>query len=110
MAIINRGELVVQGPVRDLLFEREQSVRIESDAPGRVAEVVGSLPYASVVFRDGTSVEARIPGDRMAEVNRLLVQLGIGVRALVPKRSLEEYFLAITEGASDVAPREKAES
>ena len=26
---------------------------------------------------------------------------GIAVDALVPKRSLEEYFLAITEGASD---------
>jgi hypothetical protein len=33
----------------------------------------------------------------------MLVEAGIEVRAILPRRSLEEYFLAITEGASDVA-------
>jgi hypothetical protein len=31
-------------------------------------------------------------------LNRALVRGGVQVKALVPRRSLEEYFLSITEG------------
>jgi ABC-2 type transport system ATP-binding protein len=104
MAIINRGKLVVQGSVRDLLSDRDVKVHIEAEPPERAREVVAGLPFATDVVRKGKTIEAKIPPDRLAEVNRLLVQLGIEVRALVPKRSLEEYFLTITEGISEVTP------
>lgn len=105
MAIINRGKLVVQGKVTDILNQADLGVRIESDRPDRTAEVVAALPYARAVERRDWVVHVTLPRERLAEVNRLLVQMGIGVRAFVPRRSLEDYFLAITEGASEVAPR-----
>jgi hypothetical protein len=46
-------------------------------------------------------IECSMPRERVADMNRLLVQANIPVHALVPKRSLEEFFLSITEGASD---------
>jgi ABC-type multidrug transport system ATPase subunit len=107
MAIINHGELVVQGSVRDLLFEREQVIRIEAELPEKAVEILGSLRYVSGIAREGGAVEARFPHERAAEVNRLLVQFGVGVKAFVPKRSLEEFFLNITEGASEVAPQRR---
>ncbi len=105
MAIINRGKLVIQGKVTDILNQAEVGVRIETDRPDRTAEVVAALPYARAVEREDRTVHVTLPRERLAEVNRLLVQTGVGVHAFVPKSSLEDYFLAITEGASDVAPR-----
>jgi ABC-type multidrug transport system ATPase subunit len=105
MAIINRGKLVIQGKVSEILNQAEVGVRIETDRPDRTAEVVAGLPYARTVVREDRTVHVTLPQERLAEVNRLLIQLGIDVRAFVPKRSLEDYFLAITEGVSDVAPR-----
>jgi hypothetical protein len=91
--------------VSEILNQAEVGVRIETDRPEQAAEIVAGLPYAHTVSREDRTVHVTLPQGRLAEVNRLLVELGIGVRAFVPKRSLEDYFLAITEGASDVAPR-----
>ncbi len=107
MAIINRGKLVIQGKVKEILNQAEVGVRIETDLPGRAAEIVAGLPFARGVEREEGAVHVTLPRERLAEVNRLLVQTGIGVRAFVPKRSLEDYFLAITEGESEVAPRDR---
>jgi ABC-type multidrug transport system ATPase subunit len=105
MAIINRGQLVIHGKVSEVLTQAEVGVRIESDSPERAAEIVAGVPYARAVEREGQTVQAILPRDRLAEVNRLLVHLGVGVQVFAPKRSLEDYFLAITEGATDVSPR-----
>jgi ABC-2 type transport system ATP-binding protein len=100
MAIINHGELVVQGNVHDLVYEREPVFRIDTEVPEKALALLGTLQYVRDVVRDGSTVEARIPQERSAEVNRLLVNRDVGVRAFAPKRSLEEFFLAITEGAA----------
>lgn len=101
MAIINRGKLVVQGAVRDLLSEDVATVRIDADPLDRAEEVIAGLTFATDIRISGQSIDVRLPHDRIAEVNRLLVELGIRVRAIVPRRSLEEYFLSLTEGVSD---------
>jgi ABC-type multidrug transport system ATPase subunit len=107
MAIISRGKLVVQGGVRELLSEAISTVRIEADPLDRAREVIAGLTFAADVRTSGQSIEVRLPQDRIAETNRVLVQLGIQVRALVPKRSLEEYFLMLTEGISEVELKKK---
>jgi hypothetical protein len=35
-------------------------------------------------------------------INEELVRNGISVSAIIPRRSLEDYFLEMTEGSSDV--------
>jgi ABC-type multidrug transport system ATPase subunit len=107
MAIITGGKMVVQGTVRDLLSEREVTVRFDARPPERAREVLAGFPFASRIKLEAGTVEVCLPADRIAEVNRVLVQLGLEVRAVIPKRSLEEYFLAITEGASEVSPAAK---
>jgi ABC-2 type transport system ATP-binding protein len=107
MAIIAGGRMAVQGRVRDLLSEREVTVRFDARPSERARDVLAGLPFASGIRLEAGTVEVCLPADRIAEVNRLLVQLGLEVRAVVPRRSLEEYFLAITEGASDVSPAAK---
>ncbi len=101
MAIINQGTLVVQGGVSELLAAGEHVVRVETPDARRALEVISSSGLATAVRSTGSSIECDMPRTRVAELNRMLVRAGIAVDALVPKRSLEEYFLAITEGASD---------
>jgi ABC-2 type transport system ATP-binding protein len=101
MAIINRGKLMVQGAVQELLSEDVAAVRIDADPLDRAREAIAGLAFATDIRTSGQSIDVRLPQNRIAEVNRLLVQLGIQVRAIIPKRSLEEYFLSLTEGVSD---------
>lgn len=96
MAIIHRGSLVVQGEVRTLLNDRDAPVRIEAEPARRALELLAGLPFVADLRSEGEWLEARIPRDRIAETNRLLVQMGIEVRTLAPKRSLEELFLSLT--------------
>jgi ABC-2 type transport system ATP-binding protein len=104
MAIINRGSLVVQGQVQDLLDEQDRVVRFDAEPADRARELLAALPFVRDLKRDGEFFECTIPRENIAETNRVLVQGGVDVRALLPKRSLEEFFLAITEGASEISP------
>ena len=38
-----------------------------------------------------------LENDEIADLNRYLVENGIAVSAVIPTRSLEDYFLKITE-------------
>jgi ABC-type multidrug transport system ATPase subunit len=102
MAIINKGALVVQGRVADLLSSGENTVRVESPMAEAALSVITASGLATSATRTGSVVECVMPGDRVAELNRALVRAEIPVHALVPRRSLEEYFLSITEGASEI--------
>jgi len=47
-------------------------------------------------------LEVNMPLDQVSTLNKLLVQAGIEVHSLLPRHSLEDYFLSITEGATDI--------
>jgi ABC-type multidrug transport system ATPase subunit len=95
MAIIDRGGLVVQGEVRELLSTEDRVVVIVDD-PGRAAAYLrSSFPELSLEIVED-HLEISISRDRFAEINSRLVENGFEVSALVPKRSLENFFLSIT--------------
>jgi ABC-type multidrug transport system ATPase subunit len=101
MAIINGGILAVQGGVRDLLNSSENSVRIEASPLDTAMKVLQGLPFVRRCEQREGSLEVKMPFTETARANAALVAAGVEVAALVPRRSLEEYFLTITEGASD---------
>ncbi len=101
MAIINQGRLVVQGRVTELLASGENIVRIETPMVDEALAIIATSGLGASAHRVGPVIECAMPRERVADMNRILVQANIPVQALVPKRSLEEYFLTITEGASE---------
>jgi ABC-2 type transport system ATP-binding protein len=103
MAIINLGTLVVQGRVADLLEAGEHVVRFDASPADQALRLLSASRLTGKVERNGVFLECTVPREQVSAVNRMLVEAGIEVRAILPRRSLEEYFLAITEGASDVA-------
>ena len=101
MAIINEGDLVVQGTVASLLSDTVAALEVEAvplDVARQVAERCSGVTGLRV---ERNRLFLSLPQERVGEFTRALVSSGIEVRAIIPRRTLEEYFLTITEGATD---------
>lgn len=108
MAVVNHGELVAQGAVGELLNSDSAYYSLDV-APGDLAiELLKKLSWVKIVSAGQNStknvnkIEVQLQNSRAAELNRMLVENGIEVYALSPRRTLEEYFLKITGGASEI--------
>lgn len=98
MAIINRGELIVQGEVSKLLDQGEQYVLIRAEPARKAHAILRRLKkIVRSVTEAGESLKVIMSFDNIPVVNRSLVRGGVAVHAIVPRRSLEDYFLALTE-------------
>ncbi|MEW6509750.1 MAG: ABC transporter ATP-binding protein [Bacteroidota bacterium] len=102
MAIINGGSLVVQGNVSELLNSGTGKVRVAATPLDRALRIIRRQSYGREAQVAGDAIVVPMPADKVPALNAQLVRAGVQVRALVPMRSLEEYFLSITEGASDI--------
>ncbi len=103
MAILNAGALVVQGRVAALLAEGPTTVRIDARPAERARMILDRMPSVSGIKENDGMIECNIHPEQIGAVNQMLVESGVAVHALIPRRSLEEYFLSITEGSSEVA-------
>jgi ABC-type multidrug transport system ATPase subunit len=104
MAIINEGTLIVQGGVSDLLTASSGVVWIDAHPRDRAFQLLQQQGMVKEVREEGERLIVTVHPDQVAAVNRFLVNAGIEVRAITPKRSLEEYFLMLTGGASKISP------
>lgn len=102
MAVINRGELVAQGHVSELLARETTDYSIEVSPVGAAVELIRSLPWAEVLSIEDGMLEIRIRSGHASELNRLLVTSRIEVSSFYPRRTLEDFFLKVTEGTSEI--------
>jgi len=102
MAIINNGTLVVQGNVKELLGAGDGTVRIMASPVERALACIRRHPYGASARVAGEEIRVRMPAEEIPGLASDLIQNGIAIRALVPQRSLEEYFLSITEGEGEI--------
>jgi ABC-type multidrug transport system ATPase subunit len=102
MAIISMGELVVQGNVRALLNSGESTIKIDARPAPQAQALIGAQQYVKNLKHANGVFEVNMPLEHAAQLNAVLVGAGIEVRSLIPRRSLEDYFLSITEGTTDI--------
>jgi ABC-2 type transport system ATP-binding protein len=104
VAIVDRGEIVTQGPLAELQAEGQPRVLIGVDGTTEALRVLADVSGVTDVSTDNGVIQASLTDiDVIPEVNRKLVEAGIPVRRLEPVRtSLEERFLAITSRLEDV--------
>jgi ABC-type multidrug transport system, ATPase component len=108
MAVLNHGELIAQGIVSELLRSDPAYYTLYAAPLDRAVEILKETGWVEVasVNNDTVSgigkIEVRFEAQRAAELNKMLVTNGIEVHAFSPRRTLEDYFLKITEGASEV--------
>ena len=101
MIIINKGKTIVEGKVNDLLNMNKLKVSFEVNDSSKAKELIGNTDYINYLESvvNNTMIFS-LSSEMIAALNRYLVENKIEVCAVVPTRSLEEYFLNITEKAS----------
>ena len=101
IAIVDRGRVIRQGPIGELVAGAEAAVEVQCANPAAAARALGGSEFAAgiTVTEDGLNIELNGgPARRQAaEINRLLVDAGIAVYGLgLARASLENWFLSVT--------------
>ncbi|TET66060.1 MAG: ABC transporter ATP-binding protein, partial [Candidatus Zixiibacteriota bacterium] len=96
MAIIDRGKLITKGGVKELLSTDDRAIVVVDRPEEATALLRSSFQNLSLEIVDGR-LQIDITREKLAEINSFLVRKGFSVSALIPKRSLEDFFLSLTE-------------
>jgi len=95
VAVLNRGKVVAQGPVGELVA-KEPVLRVRVPSPQAAVDALRSLPEVSHLSANGTYVEVR--GPEPEAVVSHLVACGLAPREVREERpDLESLFLQLTE-------------
>jgi ABC-2 type transport system ATP-binding protein len=105
VAIVDRGRVVVQGPIAALRSGGEPSVLIETDDVAAARVLLAAHPAVRHVTQDGGALQVSLAdAAAVPELNRRLVEAGQDVLRLEPARaSLEQRFLEITTRLENAA-------
>ena len=99
VAIINKGEIVQQGMVQDLLTAEQTALRLLVTPQHRAIEL---LQDELKVKTDQEWLATTVPPQRVPQLVKLLVEHDVQVHQVVQKQqSLEEYFMAVTQQEVD---------
>ena len=101
VAIVDRGNIIRQGPIAELLSGSDMEVQIECSTPEAARQhlAAANLGGHIEVSTDGLTMSLAAGSDRsvVAEINRLLVDADISVYRLeLNQASLESWFLQVT--------------
>jgi len=101
VAIVDRGSVIRQGPIAELLAGTSLVVQVECSEPERARTLLEGTPLGAQtqVERDGLAITlpAGTPRDVIAEIARRLVDGGVSLYRLQEvQTSLESWFLQVT--------------
>ena len=98
MIIINKGTTKVEGYVKDLLNAKKLKVSFEVNDEEKTNSLLAQSDWINKLESQAKTIFMfSLENDEIADLNRYLVENGIAVSAVIPTRSLEDYFLKITE-------------
>lgn len=97
MIIINKGKSIVEGLVQELLNANKLSVTFEVNDEEKAIEKLASTGWIEKLeSKLKNKIIFELQNEEIHELNKFLVQNEIEVNAVIPTRSLEEYYLKIT--------------
>ncbi|MCN0150828.1 alpha/beta fold hydrolase [Salinispora arenicola] len=92
--VVNKGQIVASGPVEEIVGE-SPSVLVEVTDPVAARDVLDRLAGVRVLPDGDGHLVVDTNGTARSEVVAELVRAGIGVDRVVPRRRLEDAFLAL---------------
>jgi ABC-2 type transport system ATP-binding protein len=106
VAIVDRGNVIRQGPIAELLAGTSLIVQVECSEPDRAKSLLAGTHLAMTIDVEpeglAITLPAGTPRDVIAELARVLVTEGIAVYRLQPvQASLESWFLQVTSRLGD---------
>lgn len=100
MIIINKGKKIVEGEVSNLLNSNKLKVTVEVENIATVKNILETTKWLNQIESiSANKINFNLEQNEIPLLNKFLVENGIMVNALVPVRSLEDYFLNLTSGA-----------
>jgi ABC-2 type transport system ATP-binding protein len=101
VAIVDRGNVIRQGTISDLLAGASVELQIDCSDPDRAKGILESTKIGASIEVGPQGLDAKLPlgtgREAIAEVNRQLVEAGISVYRLQEvQASLESWFLQVT--------------
>jgi ABC-2 type transport system ATP-binding protein len=101
VAIVDRGKVIRQGPIRELVEGLSGGVEVRCSDPAAAARAISQSRIAADIAEteDGLNIAlaAGAAREQTAEINRRLVEAGISVYGLrQTNASLEDWFLSVT--------------
>ena len=97
MAIINLGKLIKIGSVHDLLNESDTFItEIKVKPLSKARKVLENLDYVSSIKESEEKFKIRIANSDLKQLTKELVKADVDVSAIIPRTSLEDYFLSLT--------------
>ena len=102
VAIVDKGKVIRQGPISQLLAGSSFEVQVECSEPERARGVLRGTAFDAHVAVSSDGLDITLPEgterDAIAEINRLLVENGLSVYRLQHvQASLESWFLEVTK-------------
>lgn len=99
MIIISKGTTQVEGTVDELLNTDKLSVTFETDDVEKAMSVLNFTMWNQCFkTKEKNQLILEMPSKEIAELNKHFIENGVNISAVIPVRSLEDYFLKITEG------------
>lgn len=97
MIVISKGKVVVEGEVRKLLENEEQQlILIASDAAKALEVLRQAFPKLNFERNRLDEIHTTLPATSIPLVNESLVRAGVGVKQLITRNNLEDFFLQNT--------------
>jgi ABC-type multidrug transport system ATPase subunit len=97
MAIINLGKLIKIGSVHDLLNEADTFItEIKVKPIIKARKILKDSKFISSVEENNGVFKVKIANKDLGQLTRDLVKADIDVSAIIPRTSLEDYFLSLT--------------
>ena len=101
VAIVDRGRVVAEGPLAEVLGEQETRIRVEGLAPAGLAALAG---FGDPRLDEDDLVIRQLPADRVPDVVAALVGMGVRVHGVTSGReSLERRFLELVGRSRETA-------
>lgn len=101
MIIINKGKTIIEGTVEDLLNSESLKVKVEVSDPEKTLALIKQSDWqTSFRTAEKDNLVFEIEKLKIPELTKFLINNNVDVSAIIPIRSLEDYFLRITEESS----------
>jgi ABC-2 type transport system ATP-binding protein len=101
MIIINKGKKIIEGYVKDLLDKEKAPFVFQVSDIEKASKVLKSLNLIAGEDYQISDAKLHISTEKITanRLNKIFIENEIDVFAFYPKKTLEEYFLEITQGA-----------
>lgn len=98
MVIINQGRTIVEGDVQNLLEKQSMNLEISVENSDSFEKTMAlAFPELVLNHQYKSTYHVEMIEDVRVKLIQKLVEAGCGVKSVIPKRSLEDFFIKMTE-------------